>query len=47
MQMVINDKVSDRITAYALYIEPPLGRASLTEAEVRKGGRHALMAGGL
>ena len=40
-------KVSDRITAYALFIDPPLGRAGLTEAEVRKGGRHALMAGGL
>ena len=36
-------KVSDRITAYALYIDPPLGRAGLTEAEVRKGGRHALI----
>ena len=32
-------KVSDRITAYALYIDPPLGRAGLTEAEVRKSGR--------
>jgi len=36
-------KVSDRITAYALYIDPPLGRAGLTEAEVRKSGRHALI----
>jgi len=36
-------KVSDRITAYALYIDPPLGRAGLTEAEVRTGGRHALI----
>jgi len=36
-------KVSDRITAYALYIDPPLGRAGLTEAEVRKGGRRALI----
>ena len=26
-------RVSDRITAYALYIDPPLGRAGLTEAE--------------
>ncbi len=36
-------KVSDRITAYALYIDPPLGRAGLTEAEVRKSGRRALI----
>jgi pyruvate/2-oxoglutarate dehydrogenase complex dihydrolipoamide dehydrogenase (E3) component len=35
--------VSDRITAYALYIDPPLGRAGLTEAEVRKTGRKALI----
>ena len=32
-------RVSDRIPAYALYIDPPLGRAGLTEAEVRKAGR--------
>ena len=31
-------RVSDRITAYALYIDPPLGRAGMTEAEVRKSG---------
>jgi pyruvate/2-oxoglutarate dehydrogenase complex dihydrolipoamide dehydrogenase (E3) component len=37
-------RVSDRITAYALYIDPPLGRAGMTEAEVRKSGRPALMA---
>jgi pyruvate/2-oxoglutarate dehydrogenase complex dihydrolipoamide dehydrogenase (E3) component len=37
-------KVSDRITAYALYIDPPLGRVGLTEAEVRKSGRRALIA---
>ncbi len=36
-------RVSDRITAYALYIDPPLGRAGLTEAEVRKSGRKALI----
>ena len=36
-------RVSDRITAYALYIDPPLGRAGLTEAEVRKSGRRALI----
>ncbi|MFN7992996.1 MAG: FAD-containing oxidoreductase [Bryobacteraceae bacterium] len=36
-------RVSDRITAYALYIDPPLGRAGMTEAEVRKTGRPALV----
>ncbi len=36
-------RVSDRITAYALYIDPPLGRAGMTEAEVRKSGRRALI----
>jgi pyruvate/2-oxoglutarate dehydrogenase complex dihydrolipoamide dehydrogenase (E3) component len=40
-----NDKrrVSDRITAYALYTDPPLGRAGMTEAEVRKTGKPALI----
>jgi pyruvate/2-oxoglutarate dehydrogenase complex dihydrolipoamide dehydrogenase (E3) component len=37
-------RVSDRITAYALYTDPPLGRAGMTEAEVRKSGRPALIA---
>lgn len=37
-------RVSDRITAYALYIDPPLGRAGMTEAEVRRSGRPALVA---
>ena len=36
-------RVSDRITAYALYIDPPLGRAGLTEAEVLRSGRPALV----
>jgi pyruvate/2-oxoglutarate dehydrogenase complex dihydrolipoamide dehydrogenase (E3) component len=36
-------RVSDRITTYALYIDPPLGRAGLTEAAVRKAGRMALV----
>jgi pyruvate/2-oxoglutarate dehydrogenase complex dihydrolipoamide dehydrogenase (E3) component len=35
--------VSDRITAYALYTDPPLGRAGMTEADVRKTGRPALI----
>jgi pyruvate/2-oxoglutarate dehydrogenase complex dihydrolipoamide dehydrogenase (E3) component len=35
-------RVSDRITAYALYTDPPLGRAGMTETEVRRSGRKAL-----
>lgn len=35
-------KVSDRIEAYALYIDPPLGRAGMTETAVRKSGRKVL-----
>jgi pyruvate/2-oxoglutarate dehydrogenase complex dihydrolipoamide dehydrogenase (E3) component len=37
-------RVSDRITAYALYTDPPLGRAGMNEAEVRTSGRPALIA---
>jgi pyruvate/2-oxoglutarate dehydrogenase complex dihydrolipoamide dehydrogenase (E3) component len=37
-------RVSDRIQAYALYIDPPLGRCGMTDAEVRKSGRTALAA---
>jgi pyruvate/2-oxoglutarate dehydrogenase complex dihydrolipoamide dehydrogenase (E3) component len=37
-------RVSDRITAYALYIDPPLGRAGMTETDVRKSRRPALIA---
>jgi pyruvate/2-oxoglutarate dehydrogenase complex dihydrolipoamide dehydrogenase (E3) component len=36
-------RVSDRIPAYGLYIDPPLGRVGLTEDEVRKAGRRALV----
>jgi pyruvate/2-oxoglutarate dehydrogenase complex dihydrolipoamide dehydrogenase (E3) component len=36
-------RVSDRITAYALYTDPPLGRAGMTEAEVREMGKSALI----
>ena len=36
-------RVSDRIRAYALFIDPPLGRAGMTEAEVQKSGRKALI----
>jgi pyruvate/2-oxoglutarate dehydrogenase complex dihydrolipoamide dehydrogenase (E3) component len=35
-------RVSDRIQAYALFIDPPLGRCGMTDAEVRKSGRPAL-----
>jgi pyruvate/2-oxoglutarate dehydrogenase complex dihydrolipoamide dehydrogenase (E3) component len=37
-------RVSDRIPAYALYIDPPLGRAGLTEAEARQRG-HTILVG--
>jgi pyruvate/2-oxoglutarate dehydrogenase complex dihydrolipoamide dehydrogenase (E3) component len=37
-------RVTDRIDAYALYTDPPLGRAGMTEAQVRKSGRKALRA---
>jgi pyruvate/2-oxoglutarate dehydrogenase complex dihydrolipoamide dehydrogenase (E3) component len=36
-------RISDRITTYALYIDPPLGRAGMTADEVRKSGRKALV----
>jgi pyruvate/2-oxoglutarate dehydrogenase complex dihydrolipoamide dehydrogenase (E3) component len=36
-------RVSDRIVAYNLYIDPPLGRCGMTETEVRKSGRKALI----
>ncbi len=36
--------MSDRIPAYALYTDPPLGRAGMSEAEVRNSGRPALIA---
>ena len=35
-------QISDRITAYALFTDPPLGRVGMTEAEVRASGRPAL-----
>lgn len=37
-------RVSDRIQAYALYTDPPLGRCGMTDAEIRKSGRLALVA---
>jgi pyruvate/2-oxoglutarate dehydrogenase complex dihydrolipoamide dehydrogenase (E3) component len=36
-------RLSDRKTAYALYIDPPLGRAGMTETEARKSGRKILV----
>src|SRR5437016_9670136 len=36
-------KVSDRIAAYALFIDPPLGRAGMTESEARQSGRKVLI----
>src|SRR5690606_35027560 len=36
--------VGDRVRAYAMYIDPPLGRAGMTEDEVRASGRKALLA---
>jgi pyruvate/2-oxoglutarate dehydrogenase complex dihydrolipoamide dehydrogenase (E3) component len=37
-------RVSDRIQAYALYIDPPLGRCGMTDAEIRKSRHRALIA---
>ena len=37
-------RVSDRIQAYALYTDPPLGRCGMTDLEIRKSGRAALAA---
>lgn len=36
-------RVSQRIPAYALYIDPPLGRVGVTEAQARKSGRKILI----
>ena len=36
-------RVSDRITAHALYIDPPLAQIGMTETEVRKSGKAALI----
>lgn len=36
-------RVTDRIPAYALYIDPPLARVGMTEQEVRSTGRPALV----
>jgi pyruvate/2-oxoglutarate dehydrogenase complex dihydrolipoamide dehydrogenase (E3) component len=36
-------RVTDRITTYGLFIDPPLGRVGMTEREVRGSGRKALV----
>ena len=36
-------RIEDRIAAYALFIDPPLARIGMTEAEVRASGRPALV----
>ena len=38
-----NRRVSERIPAYALYIDPPLGRVGMTENEARATGRPLLV----
>jgi len=35
--------VDDRLTAYALFTDPPLARVGLTDTEIRKSGRRALV----
>jgi pyruvate/2-oxoglutarate dehydrogenase complex dihydrolipoamide dehydrogenase (E3) component len=37
-------RVSERVPAYALYVDPPLGRAGMTEAQARAAGRPLLVA---
>ena len=37
-------RVSDRIPVYALFIDPPLARIGMSEAEVRASGKRALVA---
>jgi len=36
-------RVSDRITAYALFTDPPLGRVGMSEAEARAAGKRILV----
>jgi len=36
-------RVSDRVPAYALYIDPPLGRTGMTEAQARASGKSLLI----
>lgn len=39
----LDRKVSERIPAYALYIDPPLGRVGMTERQARAAGRPILV----
>jgi pyruvate/2-oxoglutarate dehydrogenase complex dihydrolipoamide dehydrogenase (E3) component len=39
-----NRSVADRVPAYALYIDPPLGRVGMTEAQARATGERLLIA---
>jgi pyruvate/2-oxoglutarate dehydrogenase complex dihydrolipoamide dehydrogenase (E3) component len=36
-------EVTDRISCYALYVDPPLGRVGMTETEARASGRRVLV----
>jgi pyruvate/2-oxoglutarate dehydrogenase complex dihydrolipoamide dehydrogenase (E3) component len=36
-------RISDRITTYALFVDPPLGRCGMTEREVKASGKKALV----
>ncbi|HEY5900653.1 MAG TPA: FAD-containing oxidoreductase [Burkholderiales bacterium] len=36
-------RISERIQTYALFIDPPLGRAGMSEAEARKSGKKVLV----
>jgi pyruvate/2-oxoglutarate dehydrogenase complex dihydrolipoamide dehydrogenase (E3) component len=38
-----NRRVSDRVTCYGLFIDPPLGRVGMTEAQVRARGKPCLI----
>jgi pyruvate/2-oxoglutarate dehydrogenase complex dihydrolipoamide dehydrogenase (E3) component len=38
-----NRRVSDRVTCYGLFIDPPLGRVGMTETEVRASGKPYLV----
>ncbi|KAA3653983.1 MAG: mercuric reductase [Chloroflexi bacterium] len=37
-------KLSERITTYAMFVDPPLGRVGMSEKEARNSGRNVLMA---
>jgi pyruvate/2-oxoglutarate dehydrogenase complex dihydrolipoamide dehydrogenase (E3) component len=39
----VSRRLSDRVQAYALYVDPPLGRVGMTEAQARASGRPLLI----